>query len=140
MITLDPNATIIFTLPAFEDRPEGERPRFETRALTAREASAIPAELERINSLPPGQQCDALVALVGPYLRRIESQELLPNRTRTRFEPSQLPDVLSLDELFTLPLLVLTASRLTGDDRKKSGSPSASASAAAAGDAPPAGA
>lgn len=138
MITLDPTANITFTLPRYEERPKAEQPIFVARALTAREASAVPGEMERINTLPHADQPEAIVKLVGPMLRSVQSQELLPDGKRTAFEVSQLPDVLSLDELFTLPLLILRANSLSGADRKKSVSPSVSATAAAAGDAPPA--
>lgn len=136
MITLDPTANITFTLPEYENRPAAEQPIFVARALSVRETMKIADELTRIDALPRAKQVDELINLVGPLLRSVHSQELLPDGKRTRFETSQLPDVLSLDEMFSLPLLIMRANSLSGADRKKSVSPSASAPAAAAGDAP----
>lgn len=139
MITLDPSALVTFTLPGYAERPEAERPRFTARVLTAREAARIPDELTRISELPISEQCDALVALVAPSLRGILSQEMPGDDgkpRRVKFEPGQLPDVLTLDELWMLPTSLMMSGRLSGADRKKSDSPSVSATAGAAGDAP----
>lgn len=129
MIALDPNATTTFCLPTHSNAPEGERPEFVARFLTAREWATAQRRIREAGDVEHDdieKGVEHLVETLRPILvgwKRIRGRD---GREFDEFEIDRLPDVLTLIELWDLVYASLDAIQLAETDLKKSASPSQS--------------
>jgi len=118
MIATDPNQRIGFTLPAYKKLPAEQQPTFFARFITVRQAKRMEDLSNKARAESSADVlCEALaIALVD--WRNVTDYNAQP----IPFDPAAIPDFVTMQELWELWTLMLTAIGLAEDDLKKSAS------------------
>lgn len=120
----DPNQVIRLVLKRDLDRSEATRPEFLCQAITARQEIAITALLEKLDYANQ-KPSESNAILDDCIMIGIRDWTNIPEP----FTRDALSDWLKISEKDELVGLILRAGKLSEDDRKKSASPSPSATA-----------
>lgn len=111
------------TLESDREKPDGERPTFRARYMTAREHARYMALIAEVAEAADDEQ--RLKLLVEAIAIALVGWKHLPVKDQ-KFDLQRLPDLLTRGELIELVEEILRKTELGSADRKKSDSPSPS--------------
>lgn len=122
-LALEPDQTIEVCLKCDEAKPAETRPAFLVRFMSSRDRRRVREHVEA--ALKAASDDDAQTQILSAI-----QIGLVGWKNLTDYDPARLPDLLTDLELWELVGLLLEKTRLAELDRKNSGSPSDSGSAA----------
>jgi len=130
MIALNPESRVEVTLPHYERMPEGERPVFVARFMTCREHQQVGRLFDEAVKQGGYGGVTQLVEVLRLML--VDWRHVVDAHGRqVPFDVEKLPDLLTWEEMWSLPIVVRQAITMSEADAKKSDEPSPTA-----GDAP----
>ncbi|HET6442533.1 MAG TPA: hypothetical protein VFH53_09165 [Phycisphaerae bacterium] len=127
-LALDPNQTFDVVLKSDEAKPEGQRPVFRCRFVSARQwrrLSGLEKEVERLRDEKAGPEAilNALLSRLAEAVSGWSGMIDPETGAAIPYEPEALDRVLTMNEAWELLYRILGGARMGVDDKKKSGPP-----------------